>query len=187
MYRGGNAQTQMSDAVQNFLKSLGGSAANSSGLQSASQHNAFTTLPDLLSTSSTIAMIDEADEAFIDDLLARELPSALIALEMDPDVSDVQELDEETADAVVMSLDLEKKKSIVKKVLRSPQFTQSLASLTGALRDGGLPMVSQSMGVEVKNGGYTGPERRIPLEGGDALEAFLEGAKDAVTKSQDQK
>lgn len=128
-------------------------------------------------------MIDEADEAFIDNLLARELPSTLIALEMEPDVSDVQELDEETADAVVMSLELEKKKSIVKKVLRSPQFTQSLVSLTGALRDGGLPMVSQSMGIDVTNGGYSGT---MPLEGGDALEAFLDGAKDAAKKSANE-
>jgi len=177
----------MSDAVQNFLKSLGGNASTSSIAGSAAQNKSFTTLPDLLSSSSTIAMIEEADETFIDNLLARELPSTLIALEMEPDVSDVQELDQETADAVVMSLELEKKKNIVKKVLRSPQFAQSLMSLTGALRDGGLPMVSQSVGVEVKNGGYTGPDRRMPLEGGDALEAFLDGARDAAKKTSDEK
>jgi len=177
----------MSDAVQNFLKSLGGNATNSSQAGSAAQNKSFATLPDLLSSSSTIAMIDEADEAFIDNLLASELPSTLIALEMEPDVSDVQELDQETADAVVMSLELEKKKSIVKKVLRSPQFAQSLMSLTGALRDGGLPMISQSMGVEVKNGGYTSLDRRMPLEGGEAVEAFLGGAKDAANKTQGEK
>jgi len=176
----------MSDAVQNFLNSLGGDAANSSVTASSQQNKTFPILPDLLSSSSTIAMIDEAEESFIDNLLARELPSTLIALEMEPNVSDVQELDQETADAVVMSLELEKKKSIVKKVLRSPQFVQSLMSLTGALRDGGLPMVSQSMEVVVKHGGYTGPDRRIPLEGGDALEAFLEGAKGSAKRTQDE-
>jgi 26S proteasome regulatory subunit N13 len=176
-----NTQAQMSSAVQNFIKSLGGGA--SLGGVSIAQGKAFTTLPDLLSTSTTIAMIDQADEAFIDNLLARELPSTLIALEMDPEASDAQDLDQETADAVVMSLDLDKKRSLAKKVLRSPQFAQSLASLTGALRDGGLPNVSQALGVEVKNGGYTGSSRQMPLEGGDAVEAFLEGVKDSVRQS----
>lgn len=176
-----NTQAQMSSAVQDFLKSLGGGA--NPGRASAAQGRASTTLPDLLSTTTTITMIDQADESFIDNLLARELPSTLIALEMDPEAGDAQELDQETADAVVMSLDFDKKKSLAKKVLRSPQFTQSLASLTGALRDGGLPNVSQALGVEVKNGGYTGPARQMPLEGGDAVEAFLEGVKDSVKKS----
>jgi 26S proteasome regulatory subunit N13 len=171
----------MSSAVQDFLKSLGG--GSSLGGAGPTRGGAFTTLPDLLSTSTTIAMIDQADESFIDTLLARELPSTLIALEMDPEASDAQELDQETADAVVMSLDLDKKKGLAKKVLRSPQFAQSLASLTGALRDGGLPNVSQALGVEVRNGGYTGSARQMPLEGSDAMEAFLEGVKDSVKKS----
>lgn len=176
------SQTQMNNAIQDFIKSLGG--GNAGGASSTSQGKAFTTLPDLLPSSTTIPMIDEADEAFIDNLLAKELPTTLIALEMDPEASDVQELDQETAEAVVMSLDLDKKKALVKKVLRSPQFAQSLMSTTGALRDGGLPNVSQALGVDVRNGGYTGPDRRMPLEGGDAVEAFLEGAKDGVKRSQ---
>jgi len=128
-------------------------------------------------------MIDAADESFIDNLLMKELPPALIALEMDPESSDVEELDQETIEAVVMSLEPEKKRDIVKRVLRSPQFAQSLMSLTGALRDGGVPNVSQALGIQVKNGGYTGPDRRVPLEGGEAMEAFLEGIKDSVKKS----
>lgn len=175
----------MNNAIQDFLKSLGGGSA--AGGASPAQGKAFTTLPDLLPSSTTIPMIDEADETFIDNLLAKELPTTLIALEMDPEASDVEELDQETAEAVVMSLDLDKKKALVKKVLRSPQFAQSLMSTTGALRDGGLPNVAQALGVNVKNGGYTGSDRRMPLEGGDAVEAFLKGAKDGVKKSQEDR
>jgi 26S proteasome regulatory subunit N13 len=171
----------MNNAVQDFLSSLG--ATSGSGNASSARATAFTTLPDLLSSSTTIPMIDAAEESFIDNLLMKELPPALIALEMDPDSSEVEELDQETLEAVVMSLEPEKKRDIVKRVLRSPQFAQSLMSLTGALRDGGVPNVSQALGIQVKNGGYTGPDRRVPLEGGEAMEAFLEGTKDSVKKT----
>jgi len=171
----------MNNAVQDFLLSLG--APGATGAASSTRATAFTTLPDLLPSSTTIPMIDAADESLIDNLLMKELPPALIALEMDPESSDVEELDQETIEAVVMSLEPEKKRDIVKRVLRSPQFAQSLMSLTGALRDGGVPNVSQALGIQVKNGGYTGPDRRVPLEGGEAMEAFLEGIKDSVKKS----
>jgi len=177
-----NTTSQMNNAVQDFLSSLGATGA-SGGAASSTRGTAFTTLPDLLASSTTIPMIDTAEESFIDNLLIKELPPALIALEMDPDSSEVEELDHETIEAVVMSLEPEKKREIVKKVLRSPQFAQSLMSLTGALRDGGVPNVSQALRIQVKNGGYTGPDRRVPLEGADAVEAFLEGTKESIKKS----
>ena len=156
-----NTTSQMNNAVQDFLSSLG--ATSGSGAASSARGAASTTLPDLLASSTTIPMIDAAEESFIDNLLIKELPPALIALEMDPESSDVEELDQETIEAVVMSLEPEKKRDIVKRVLRSPQFAQSLMSLTGALRDGGVPNVSQALGIQVKNGGYTGPDRRCLL------------------------
>ena len=81
-------------------------------------------------------------------------------------------------------LTFNQKKDILRRVLRSPQFTQSLASLTIALRDGGLPSLSEALNVPVKNGGYM---RRggVPLGGGEAVECFLEGVKDVVKKEKE--
>lgn len=48
-----------------------------------------------------------------------------------------------------------------------------------ALRDGGLPMVSESLGIKVKNGGFMRGSG-MPLGEGAAVEAFLEGVKKTV-------
>ena len=81
-----------------------------------------------------------------------------------------------------MSMSTEQKKDIVTKVLRSPQFVQSLASLTAALRDGGLPMISDALSIKVANGGYV-QGGTVPLGGGNAVEAFLEGFKRAADEN----
>lgn len=79
----------------------------------------------------------------------------------------------------MQSLTLDQKKDIVRRVLRSPQFAQSLGSLTIALRDGGLPSISEALHIKVGNGGFM---RRggMPLGGGSAVQAFLEGVKRQV-------
>ena len=87
--------------------------------------------------------------------------------------------DPETVEAVMMSLSTEQKKDTITKVLRSPQFVQSLGSLTSALRDGGLPMISDALGVKVDNGGYV-RGGNVPLGAGNAVEAFLDGFKKAA-------
>ena len=48
-----------------------------------------------------------------------------------------------------------------------------------ALRDGGLPSVSDALKIKVENGGFM---RRggIPLGGGEAVEAFLNGIRATV-------
>lgn len=76
-------------------------------------------------------------------------------------------------------LSFAEKKDLLRRVLRSPQFSQSLASLTIALRDGGLPSVSEALDIPVQNGGYM---RRggVPLGGAEAVKAFLDGAKEAA-------
>lgn len=56
-------------------------------------------------------------------------------------------------------------------MIQSPQFQQSLASLTGALHEGGLPSISEALGVRVPGGGYN-------LAGGEAVKAFLDGIKE---------
>ena len=87
----------------------------------------------------------------------------------------------ETANAAIEALSLDQKKDILGKVLRSPQFSQSLGSLTMALRDGGLPSISEALNIQVVNGGfmYTGG---VPVGGGEAVEAFLKGIRLAVER-----
>lgn len=159
------------------MNSLGGGQS-----QSESQaHDPFTTLQDLLTPASTLPFIEAADEKTIDNLLSYLPPSLLL---LASDVEDVSGENSEVAEAVMLSLDISQKKNILRKVLHSPQFMQSLASLTVALRDGGLPSISEALKIPVENGGFL---RRggVPLGGGDAVKAFLEGARGLV-KGQDR-
>lgn len=93
--------------------------------------------------------------------------------------------DHASIQAAEQALTLNQKKDILRRVLRSPQLSQSLASLTVALRDGGLPSISEALNIPVRNGGYM---RRggMPLGGGEAVEAFLEGVKESVEKGDQE-
>lgn len=88
-----------------------------------------------------------------------------------------------TATAAMEALSLDQKKSILKRVLRSPQFHQSLGSLTMAIRDGGLPSIAEALGVGLQNGGLV-KGGSVPLGGGDAVEAFVEGVKKTVEQNK---
>ena len=166
-------------AVQNLLRSLQGSEFASTR-QDQPQGKIFTTLPDLLPPSETIPMVESADTALVDNLLSH-LPPELLLLSQEADDFSSTDPNSETVKAAMEALSLDQKKEILKKVLRSPQFSQSLASLTQALRDGGLPAVSDGLHIPVKDGGFI---RRggVPLGGGDAVEAFMDGIKASVEK-----
>ncbi|KAL8986881.1 MAG: hypothetical protein Q9177_003865 [Variospora cf. flavescens] len=173
-------------AVQNFLRSMRGNQA----LQDPQVHNppqqeVFTTLPDLLPSSTTIPVIESADEEFVDNLL-RQLPPELMLLAQEVDEVSSAEPTPETAQAAIEALSLDQKKEILRKVLRSPQFHQSLSSLTHAIRDGGLPSISDALGIPVENGGYLKKGGTVPLGGGDAVEAFLKGARLSVEKDMEK-
>lgn len=173
-----NASSDPSSVVQGFLSSLQGN-------QNEEAQGPFTTLQDLLTPSSTISFIDSADNKTVDNLLSFLPPSLLLLAQNVEDVP-TDDVSPDIVEAVMMSLNLSQKKDILRKVLRSPQFMQSLASLTVALRDGGLPSISEALGIPVGNGGYM---RRggVPLGGGDAVKAFVEGTKDHVKdKGSDQ-
>ena len=165
--------------IQNFIKSMGG---DQGGQQQQAQGKLFTTLQDLLTTPSTIPWIDSIDETQADSLL-QFLPPQLITLAQRADSDPTSTQQEPPTSSASEPLSLNKKKDILKRVLRSPQFTQSLASLTIALRDGGLPSLSEALNIPVKNGGYM---RRggVPLGGGEAVEVFLDGVKDAVKEEE---
>lgn len=155
--------------IQNFIRSVPGASG-----RGAPQQKLFTTLQDLLTPTTTTSWIETASEHSIDQLM-QYLPSNLAALSQDRDS------DQSTSTTV---LSLEQKKEIVRRVLHSPQFAQSLASLTFALRDGGLPSIGEALNIPLQNGGYM---RRggVPLGGGEAVEAFLNGVKDAVEKDNE--
>lgn len=93
---------------------------------------------------------------------------------------------ETDATAALASLSLNQKKEILRKVLRSPQFSQGLASLTVALRDGGLPSIGDALGIPIENGGFI-RNSRVPIGGGDAVKAFLDGAKVDVERKENMK
>lgn len=158
--------------VQNFARSIGNPAAQGGSRQQV-QSKLFTTLQDLLTPTSTIPYLDSISESEIDRLL-KYLPPQLLTL------AKAAEEMPETSD-----LSLSRKKSIVARVLRSPQFTQSNASLTVALRDGGLPSIGDALGVPIQNDGYM-RGGAVPLGGGEAVEAFLEGVKAAAQKDQQE-
>jgi 26S proteasome regulatory subunit N13 len=139
-------------------------------------------LSDLLETSLTIPMIDSASVEQVDMLLGF-LPPAIIILAQQPTHSGdtITEPDEAMLAAARAAMSQDQKKTLLKRVLRSPQFHQSLVSLTVALRDGGLPTVAGALGIEVANNGLV-RGGAVPLGGGDAVEAFVEGVKNAVRK-----
>lgn len=176
----GSGPTDAATVVQNFLNSLKG---GSSGLQQA-QGKVYTTLPDLLPSSTTIPSIAFATPEQIDNLLSYLPPTVLVlAHESAASFGGMSEPNSETASAAIQALSIGQKKTILKRVLRSPQFHQSLGSLTVAIRDGGLPSIAGALGLTLQNGGLV-RGGSVPLGGGDAVEAFVEGVKNSVEGKQ---
>jgi len=52
-----------------------------------------------------------------------------------------------------------------------------------AIRDGGLPSISDALGVKVQNGGFV-RGGGVPLGGGEAVEAFVEGVKKSIEEKK---
>ena len=170
-------------AVQNFLRSMRGNQALQDS-QAQPQSKPFTTLPDLLPSSTTIPFIDSADGKTVDNLLSQLPPTLMLLAQEVDDISSVDPTSE-TAKAAMEALSLDQKRDILRKVLRSPQFHQSLSSLTVAIRDGGLPSIGDALGIPVENGGYIKKGGGVPLGGGEAVEAFIDGVKRAVEKGKE--
>lgn len=118
------------------------------------------------------------------DALCAHLPPSLFLLAQESSASvSSAEPSQDTVKAAIEAMSTEQKRELVARVLRSPQLHQSLGSLTVALRDGGLPMVAGALGVDVEHGG-TIRGGTVPLGGGQAVEAFLEGVKRGVEKDK---
>ena len=177
MISAGSGPTDAATVVQNFLNSLKSGNARDSHSQGS---QVFTTLPDLLVTGVTIPTIDAATPEQIDSLLTYLPPTVLlIAQESAASIDGMVEPNAETADAAIEALSLDQKKAVLRRVLRSPQFHQSLGSLTMAIRDGGLPTIGDALGIKLQNGGMV-QGGSVPLGGGEAVEAFIEGVKKTV-------
>lgn len=127
-------------------------------------------------------MLRSAPEDYIDTLLGF-LPPAIVVLATENDDLGDSEPSADAAAAAMATLSLAEKKSLLERVLRSPQFHQALGSLTMALRDGGLPTVAEALKVKVPNGGYMSGGA-MPLGGGEAVEAFVEGVKSTVKEKK---
>ena len=183
--RGNTQDNDAAAAVRNFLDSLQGSQ-NIQNNQSQAQGQIYTTLPDLLATPNTIPVIESADQLLIDNLLSH-LPPTLLLQSQEADDASSADPSPETAKAALEALSLEQKKEILRKVLRSPQFSQSLGSLTQAIRDGGLPTISDALEVPVAHCGFVKEGSGVPQGGGDAVEAFVVGVKEAVKRKRNRR
>jgi 26S proteasome regulatory subunit N13 len=183
VFRAGSGPTDAATVVQNFLNSLkGGQGGMPQGQQGEGKR--FTTLVDLLSSSTTIPMLDSATPGQIDNLLGYLPPTILLLAQQSTATLDrLVEPSAESTNAAMEALSLEQKKAILRRVLRSPQFHQSLGSLTMAIRDGGLPSIAEALGLQLQNGGLV-RGGTVPLGGGDAVEAFVDGMKKVVEQSQ---
>lgn len=171
--------------MQNFLASLRNQPGFSSG--SPAQPKLYTTLPDLLPTATTIPLIQTLTAQNIDNLLSN-LPPVLLLLSQES-ADQIDGMVEPSASSVAAALEamsLEQKRSLLVKVLRSPQFNQSLGSLTVAVRDGGLPMIGEALGLQVSNNGLV-KGGSVPLGGGEAVEAFVESVKKHVVDNAAKK
>jgi hypothetical protein len=187
-FRPASGPSDADDVVQNFLRSLGGGAgltgAASSGQQQQQQADKpYTTLSDLLPSSTTTSYISTATPQQIDNLCTL-LPPEIFLLEQESFNSDAAaEASPAAAQAAIEALSTDQKKTLINRVLRSPQMQQSLGSLTIALRDGGLPMIGEALGLKVENGGMI-RHGSMPLGGGEAVEAFVKGVKKTVEEEE---
>ncbi|TKA75122.1 hypothetical protein B0A55_05011 [Friedmanniomyces simplex] len=181
---GGRAQ-DTNTLVQNFLNSLHSTQQSRTSAQQADIP--FTTLPELLTTNTTIPFIASATPSQIDTLCALLPPEIfLLAQEStwDPSSSDPNP-SPAAGQAAIEALSTEQKKDILRRALRSPQFHQSLGSLTVALRDGGLPMIGEALRLKVEHGGVI-RGGSMPLGGGKAVEAFVEGVRRTVEEEEEK-
>lgn len=128
-------------------------------------------------------MLRTASEEYMDSLLSFLPPAILVLATGSGDLGDT----EPTADAAaaaMASLSVAEKKTVLERVFRSPQFHQGLGSLTMAIRDGGLPTIAEALTIKVANGGYL-QGGGMPLGGGEAVEAFVEGVKKTVQEKKE--
>jgi len=111
-------------------------------------------LHDLLPSTTTTSLLAAMTPGAVDDLISN-LPQGIVP----------------------HNATLAQKKEVIRKVLHSPQFSQSLVSLSVALRDGGLRGISDSLGVRLASGEEG--------TGSDQVTIFVEAIKREEEKKED--
>ncbi|KAK4902028.1 hypothetical protein LTR27_000929 [Elasticomyces elasticus] len=182
---GGRAPTDTNSLVQNFLQSLNQPTQTRQQQQQHQQDIPYTTLPELLNPATTLPFISSATPDQIDTLCSMLPPELFLLAQESNSTSSSSDPNPTPAagEAAIEALSLEQKKEIVVRALRSPQFQQSLGSLTVALRDGGLPMIGEALRLDIEHGGVI-RGGSMPLGGGRAVEAFVEGVKRTVEEEE---
>jgi|TARA_R110002003_G_scaffold96_9_gene7440 hypothetical protein len=106
---------------------------------------------------------------------------------LEAEVEDVEQIDpnSETARMAMQTLENGEKIDVLKRILRAPQLRAALGSLTEALKTGALPTVAQGLKIDVEHGGFM-RGGAMPLGGGEAVKAFLEGVKRTVEKEDEE-
>ena len=167
-----------SSLVQNFLRAM--QERNQGGGGRQPQEKLFTTLADLLTPASTIPLLDSADEELVDRLYECLPPQLVATVQTSINTSALSNPNATPEEKQTAQEHLTKaRKDMLRRVLHSPQFSQSLTSLTVALREGGLPIISETIGIPVRNGGYL-RHGGVPMGGGEAVEVFMDGVKQNV-------
>jgi 26S proteasome regulatory subunit N13 len=185
VFRTGSGPTDAATVVQNFLNSLRGGQGGMPQQQQGVEYK-YTTLVDLLPASTTIPILESATERHIDHLLGYLPPTILLLGQQSAASLDgMVEPSAASASAALEALSLEQKKTILKKVLRSPQFHQSLGSLTMAIRDGGLRSIAEALKIQLFRDGLNADGS--PITGGKAVEAFMTGVKRVIWQDYDGK
>ncbi|KAK3115798.1 hypothetical protein LTR53_004529 [Teratosphaeriaceae sp. CCFEE 6253] len=177
-------QTQdTSSLVQNFLQSLNSGPASSQQRQQPPADLPYTTLPDLLPPSTVLPFLHSCTRQQTDTLCAFLPPELFLLAQESAGTPSSSDPDPTPAagEAAIEALSTEQKTEILVRCARSPQFAQSLGSLTVALRDGGLPMIGEALGLVVEHGG-TIRGGVMPLGGGQAVRGFVEGVRRTVER-----
>ncbi|KAL1893621.1 hypothetical protein Cpir12675_004051 [Ceratocystis pirilliformis] len=188
---GGRAATEttanVDSVVRNLLASLEGSRQLSDSPHRLGPNDKpFPFLSHLLPTSVTVPIIDSGISEEKIDQLINLLPPTLVVVTANNGTNSAEISQDPTAEmleSAMASLSLADKRDLVKRVLRSPQFSQSLGSLTMAIRDGGLPTIAEALQIDVENNGYMRGSA-MPLGNGKAVEAFVEGVRKTVSKKE---
>lgn len=174
--RSSSDRVDASEAVKSLLNSLKGQPGSSSGTRQRGADLPYPFLSHLLPSSITVKLIEDASNELLETLLGL-LPQSLLLLAGNVTVPDARvDPPPDQVEVIKAGLSIESKRSLLKKVARSPQFHQALGGLTMAIRDGGLPSIADALGIQVDNGGYISGGG-MPLGGGLAVKTFIEGIK----------
>ena len=159
--------------------------ATGAGSQHPQQQQISTTLSDLLPTSTTVPALSTLPITTVDRILRDHLPPEILTLSAATSRSTSSGTPAKSTEEAISALSEAEKRRKLERVLRSPQLTQALGSITSAIRDGGLTSVSEALGVRLEGRGVV-PGTGQVVNGGAAVEVFLDAVKKASEKDANE-